>query len=63
MLKNNINFYLKEGETYGDIVNEILKNDNIDCYTKYVNEFCFNRLLTKKKKAILCFHPLVMNGL
>ena len=25
LIKKNINFYLKEGETYGDIVNEILK--------------------------------------
>ena len=25
LLRKNINFYLKEGETYGDIVNEIKK--------------------------------------
>ena len=36
LLKKNINFYLKEGETYGDIVDEILKNDT-GCYTRYVN--------------------------
>ena len=47
LLKNNINFYLKEGETYNDIVNEILKNDT-ECYTRYVNKFCCDRALNEK---------------
>ena len=37
---------------------EILKSD-IDCYAKYINEFCSNRLLTKKKKVKCCYHPPV----
>ena len=56
LLKKNINFYLKEGETYGDIVNEILKNDT-GCYTKYINNYCRDRLLNKKPQSKICFHP------
>ena len=56
LLKKNINFYLKEGETYGDIVNEILKNDT-GSYTRYVNKFCHDRALNEKSQFKICFHP------
>ena len=56
LLKKNINFYLKEGETYGDIVNEILNNDT-ESYTKYVNKFCRDRALNEKPQFKICFHP------
>ena len=42
LLKKN-NFILNEGESYKSIVDEILKND-IDCYTKYINNYCSNYL-------------------
>ena len=61
LLKKNKNFILEGDETYKSIADEILKNYNIDCYTKYVNDFCSNRLLTKKKKNIYCFHPIRFN--
>ena len=60
-MKKNKNFILEEDETYKNIADEIFKSYNIDCYTKYVNDFCSNRLLTKKKKAIYCFHPPCFN--
>ena len=42
LLKKNKNFDLKDGESYKSIANEILECD-IDCYTKYINEFCSKR--------------------
>ena len=60
LLKNNKNFILKDNETYKSIVDDILKS-NIDCYTKYINEFCHDRVLNKKKKPIICFHPPCLN--
>ena len=58
--KRNINLILEENKTYKSIANEILKY-NVDCYTKYIDDFCSNRLLTKKKKAIYCYHPPCFN--
>ena len=52
--KNNID--LNEGESYKSIVDEILKND-INCYTKYINNYCCDRLLNKKPQSKICFHP------
>ena len=60
LLKNNINFYLKEGETYADIVNEILKNDT-ESYTRYINKFCRDRALNEKTQSKICFHPPCYN--
>ena len=60
LLKKNINFYLKEGETYGGIVNKILKNDT-GCYTTYVNKFCHDRALNEKSQFIICFYPPCYN--
>ena len=57
LLKKNKNFILEDNETYKSIADEILKNYNIDCYTKYINESCINRLLNKKRKVVICFHP------
>ena len=54
------NFFLEDNESYKDIADEILKSD-IDCYTKYIYDFYSNRLLTKKKKAIYCYHPPCFN--
>ena len=43
LLKKNKNFILKDNENYKTITDGILKHD-IDCYTKYINDFCSNRL-------------------
>ena len=59
-IAKNKNFILEDDETHKSIADAILKC-NIDCYTKYINDFCSNRLLTKKKKAIYCFHKPCLN--
>ena len=59
LLKKN-KIILNKDESYKDIADEILKSD-IDCYTKYVNDFCHNRVLNKKKTLITCFHPPCLN--
>ena len=41
LLKKNKNLILEDDESYKNIANEKLKSD-IDCYTKYVNDFCSN---------------------
>ena len=46
LLKKN-NIVLNEDESYKSIADEILKND-INCYTKYINDYCRDRLLNKK---------------
>ena len=61
LLKKNKNFILEDNESYKSIADEIFKNYNIDCYTKYINAFCSNRLLNKKKKSIYCYHPPCFN--
>ena len=61
LLKKNKNFILEDNETYKSISDEILKNYDIDCYTKYIDEFCSNRLLNKKKKSVICFRPPCFN--
>ena len=58
LLKENNNV-LNDSATYTSIANEILKND-IDCYTKYVNNFCKNRIINKKESK-LCYHPPCFN--
>ena len=60
ILKKNKSLILEDNESYKDIADEILKSD-IDCYTKYINDFCSNRLLNKKKKPVICFHPPCFN--
>ena len=52
LLKKNKNLILEDDESYKSIANEVLKS-NIDCYTKYINDFCSNRLLTKKESYLL----------
>ena len=59
LLKKN-NIVLNENETYKSIIDEILKSD-IECYTKYVNDFFRNRLLNKKREVKTCFHPPFLN--
>ena len=63
LLKKNKNFILEDNETYKSIADEILKNYNIDCYTKYINEFCINRLLNKKRKVLFVFILRVLKKL
>ena len=46
LLKKN-NFILNKDETYKSIIDEILKND-IDCYTKFIKDYCHNRILNEK---------------
>ena len=46
LLKKN-NIVLNEDESYKTIADEILKND-INCYTKYINNYCRDRVLNKK---------------
>ena len=58
LLKKN-NIVLNNSETCTSITNEILKND-IACYTKYVNDFCKNRIINKKESK-LCYHPPCFN--
>ena len=50
--KNNIN--LNDDESYKLIVDEILKN-NINCYTKYINNYCRDRVLNKKPQSKICY--------
>ena len=57
LLKKN-NIVLNENETYKSIIDEILKSD-IECYTKYANDFCRNRLLNKKENLKHVFILLV----
>ena len=52
LLKKNKNLILEENATFENIANEILKS-NVDCYTKYINNFCSNRLLTKKRMLFI----------
>ena len=59
LLKKTKNLILEDDESYKSIANEILKSD-IDCYTKYINDFCSNRLLTKKRKLFIVITPLVI---
>ena len=47
---------MNENETYKSIVDEILKN-NINCYTKFIKDYCCNRILNEKPKFKICFHP------
>ena len=61
LLKKNKNLILEDNESYKSIVDEILKSD-IDCYTKCINEFCSNRLLTKKRKLSVVIIPLFKMG-
>ena len=56
--KNNID--LNEDESYKLIVDEILKND-INCYTKYINNYCRYRVSNKKPQSKICFHPPCYN--
>ena len=51
LLKKNKNLILEDGESYKNIADDILKSD-IDCYTKYINDFCHDRLLNKKRKEV-----------
>ena len=55
LLKKN-NFILNEDETYKSIVDEILKN-NINRYTKFIRDYCHDRVLNKKPHSKICFHP------
>ena len=48
------NSILKDNETHKNIADEILKSDT-DCYTKYVNNFCHNRVLNKKRNLLFAF--------
>ena len=49
LLKKDKNFKLDENETYKSVSDEILKNDgDIDCYVKFVNDFCYDRSLKFK---------------
>ena len=56
--KNNID--LNEDESYKSIADEMLKND-INCYTKYINNYSRDRVLNKKPQSKICFHPPCYN--
>ena len=58
MIKENILFFIKKNniilnddESYNSISNEIFKK-NINCYTKYVNNYCKNRIVDNIKNLI-----------
>ena len=58
LLKKDKNFKLDENETYKSVSDEILKNDgDIDCYVKFVNDFCYDRSLKFK----FCYHVSCYN--
>ena len=61
LLKKN-KIIIEDNESYKSISDDILKSD-IDCYTKYINDFCSNRLLTKKRNLLFAFVPLVIINL
>ena len=52
LLRKN-NFVLNKNETYKSIVDEILKND-IKCYTKFIKDYCCNRILNEKPQSKIC---------
>ena len=49
---------LEDNESYKSISDEILKSDS-DCYKKYINDFCSNRLLNKKRNLLFFSIPHV----
>ena len=55
LLKRN-NFVLNKDESYKLIVDEILKND-INCYTKFIKDYCCNKILKEKPEIKICYHP------
>ena len=55
LLKKN-NFVLNENEAYKSIVDKILKN-NIDCYTKFIKDYCRDRVLNEKPEIKIYFYP------
>ena len=56
LLRKNKIFILRNNETYKDIVEYILKQD-VNCYTKYINQFCIDRVLEKQPISKICYHP------
>ena len=54
LLKKNKNFILEDDESYKNIADDILKS-NINFYTKYINDFCYNRLLNEKRNLLFAF--------
>ena len=54
LLKKNKKLFLEDDESYKNIADDILKSD-VNCYTKYIDEFCSNRLLTKKRNLLFVF--------
>ena len=59
--EKNKNLILEDNESYNHIADDILKSD-IDCYTKYINDFCHNRVLNKKRNLLFVtiLHVLIM---
>ena len=47
---------MKKDESYKLIVDEILKND-INCYTKFIKDYCCNMILNEKPEIKICYHP------
>ena len=58
LLKKN-KIILEDNESCKSISDKILKSD-VDCYTKYVNDFCSNRILTKKRNLLFVIIPRVL---
>ena len=56
LLRKNKIFILRNNETYKDIVEYILKQD-VNCYTKYINQFCIDRALEKQPISKICYYP------
>ena len=59
LLKKN-KIILKDSESYKNIADDILKFD-VDCYKKYINDFCSNRILNKKRNLLFAsiLHVLI----
>ena len=60
IIYNKNDIILNDDECYKTIVDEILKND-INCYTKYINNYCRDRVLNKNPQSKICFHPPCYN--
>ena len=57
LLRKNKIFILRNNETYKNVVEYMLKQD-VNCYTKYINQFCIDRALESQPPiSKMCFHP------
>ena len=56
-MKKKNKIILEDNESYKDIADDILKSD-VNCYTKYINDFYHDRVLNKKETYYLLSSPM-----